>query len=343
LEDKGNDANKRPYAFFIVLISVFIAIVIVWSMYANVSLTNQQVTLIMLLAILGLSFSFDKLMLGKIFSIEKKIENVKGHQEELTEENNKMQEENLKFKQEMLSFTINSLNQISTQNNNTKQQISIANVLPAPNNSEFIDKYSSELSTQSEGQEGSESLGMDTSEETQQAKLNTTNNRLELNLNTRNQYSNLLRISERWAINAIAKKQGFSLDDINYQVKISFSDDMLSKGRDVLFDAFIDSGNLHYFIEVDHIPIRRSERIYSMISDVKKYSEINKVPAKMILVLVNSPNDITKRYDLDKERERIAARFQPAIENNLIMIETYEFDFENYLTTETEVAVTNEQ
>jgi hypothetical protein len=89
--------SKKSYAVFIVLISLFICAVIIWSLYTNNPLTSQHVILIMLLSIMGLSFSFDKLMLGKLFSIEKNIENVKDQQQELSEENSKIKQENIQF------------------------------------------------------------------------------------------------------------------------------------------------------------------------------------------------------------------------------------------------------
>lgn len=65
--------NKYLYPIFIVLISIFVGIILVWSLKSNIILTASHVTLILLIAILGLSFSFDKLMLGKLFSIEKNL------------------------------------------------------------------------------------------------------------------------------------------------------------------------------------------------------------------------------------------------------------------------------
>jgi hypothetical protein len=84
------------------------------------------------------------------------------------------------------------------------------------------------------------------------------------------------------------------------------------------------------------------ERIYGMISDVRKYSEINKIPAKLILILVNSPNERGMVTSLDRESERVAARLQPAIENNIITIETVKFDFESYKATMSESAAGKE-
>jgi hypothetical protein len=236
---------------------------------------------------------------------------------------------------------LNSLNQISNQNQNTNlnQPITVnatANVLPAENTDKSL------LESQIE-EDGSETNSRESiNESVQQAILNANGDKPILNDDASNM--NLIRTSEIYAINTVAKKLGFPLKNLSYQVKISFSEDTIFKGRNRGYDAFFDSGNMHYFIEVMHGSTRadRIERIYGMISDVKKYSEINKIPAKMILILVNNINERGRVTNLDRESEMLSARLQPAIENNIFTIETVKFDYESYKAAMSEAAVGKE-
>ncbi|KZE64072.1 hypothetical protein AWM68_13270 [Fictibacillus phosphorivorans] len=325
--------NKHLYAIFIVLISIFVGIILVWSLKSNIILTGSHVTLILLIAILGLSFSFDKLMLGKLFSIEKKLNEVESQNEDITEQQNEIQKENIKFKEEMFSLMFNSLNQVSNQKNNQSQ---VVNVLPSSTKEEYEDEVAelqNDEKTQDEGNDKSSqhTTGSEPTNESENKDVSKSHTIM------------LLRESEHYAIEYVASKMGLTPSEVVPQISMSFSDQLI-KGRKRRFDGFMDTPDFHYFFEVLHGPFRheRIDRIYNMVADIKGYSEINRIPTKLILILVNHPDEkFNKNADLEYAREKYISHITPAIENNLINIETCEIDYEKAIDTKhMEVAAT---
>lgn len=342
----GNSSkNNWFYIVFLVLITTFIGFIIVWTILNNLILSGEHVILIMLISLIGLSFSFDKLMIGKMFSIEKQIESVKEQQSELTEDNIKIQKENLQFKHDMITVMLNSLNQISNQSNMTKQSVTVANVLPS-NSKEDNESGEEEDSIHNvkEFEGDSEYKPNPTSTEggvEQSAILKGSSIPVGGIPST---YKDLRKYTEIDAINNIANSMGFTLKDISYQVKISFSDS-LSSGRNKTVDAFIDSGGIHFFFEVVYgsFRVEKLERIYNMLNDIKLYSEVNKIPAQLILILVNNPNDNFNRYEnLEEEKEKYIKRLRPAFDNKFISIHSIEYDYEEFKKNLVEASATKE-
>jgi hypothetical protein len=337
--------NKKLYSFFIALIIIFIAIILVWSILENIVLSNQHIILILLISLMGLSFSFDKLMLGRIFSIEKKIENVVTQQDELTEEN-------IKFRERMVDLTLNSINQLNsfTSKNNQSVILNTANVLPASQNENEESDISDESTVDKSISKGNENLEHEDvrshSAERERAVLKSGRNYIARRFNSPTDSINeLRRIAELNAITKIANKLGLPDHDISYDVKISFSDPLV-KGRKRVYDAFLDNGSSHYFFEVifGGFSFQKKDRVYSLLSDVKMYSEVNKIPAKLILILVNHPKAEFNRFDnLDKEKEKYLTELRPAIENNFILIEGLEFNYSEVTKSENEASASEEE
>jgi hypothetical protein len=335
--------SKKIYSVFIVIITIFIAIILVWSLRESIVLSNQHITLIFLISVMGLSFSFDKLMLGKIFSIEKKIENVESQQGELTEEN-------IKFREQMLSLTLNSINQLNNTSNNSQSVIvNNANVLPASSDEDEEESEISEDSTDDKTTINKDIEDLERRDEkskyAERAVLkNNRNNRTDRFRSSSNSLKELRKNAEINAITKIANKYGLPDDEISYEVRISFSDPLV-KSRKRVYDAFLDTGSSHYFFEVifGGFSLQKKERIYSLLSDVKMYSEVNKIPAKLILIIANHPRQELNRFDeLDKEKEKYLSELRPAIDNNFIIIESVEFNYNEIIKSEEEAAASDE-
>lgn len=226
----------------------------------------------------------------------------------------------------------NSLNQVSNQKNNQSQ---VVNVLPSSLKEEYEDEVTELQIDEKTQDDGSDQSHHTTSSEPLNESGNTDGSKIHTTM--------LLKDSEIFAINYVASNMGLSSSDIVPYISMSFSDHLI-KGRKRRFSGFLDTSNIHYFFEVLHGPFRREriDRIYNMVADIKGYSEINRIPTKLILILVNHPDEkFNKNADLEYAKEKYISHITPAIENNLISIETCEIDYEKEMDSKhVEVAAT---
>ncbi|MEN2467350.1 hypothetical protein [Ornithinibacillus sp. JPR2-1] len=302
----------------IILILIFISSIIIWSLYKNIVLSPEHVALIMLIAIIGLSFSFDKLSLGRIFSVEKKMKRVEEKQEELTEVNNRLSVEYSHFKQEMLTFMINSMNQISNQLSNQTVTINTAaNVVPASEkekeNDDEVMSYSSKESPTNTPEE-KENEAIPTFKQEHSKLIKGTSMDLEENI-------------ERQALKQVAHNLGLPLEDIAYHVRIDFPDQYTIEKRRI-YNAFLHVDGTHYFFKMMYSPFSMAnvDRIQNMLNDINLYTGRNHVRAKLILILVNCDKEkLQKEKDyLEKFQQRYMHYFQPALERGYLIIDTFE-------------------
>ncbi|MBS3679359.1 hypothetical protein KGF86_03925 [Ornithinibacillus massiliensis] len=300
----------------IILILIFISSIIIWSLYKNIVLSPEHVALIMLIALVGLSFSFDKLSLGRIFSVEKKMKRVEEKQEELTEVNNRLSVEYSHFKQEMLTFMVNSMNQISNQLSNQTVTINTAaNVVPASEKEkENDDEVMSYSSKESPTKTPEENEAIPTFKQEHSKLIKGTSTDLEENI-------------ERQALKQVAHNLGLPLEDIAYHVRIDIPDQHIIEKRRI-YNAFLHVDGMHYFFKMMYSPFSMAnvDRIQNMLNDINLYTGRNHVRAKLILILVNcNKEELQKEKDyLEKFQRRYMHYFQPALERGYLIIDTFE-------------------
>lgn len=314
--------KKQKISFhhlIIILILIFISSIIIWSLYENIALSPEHVALIMLIALIGLSFSFDKLSLGRIFSVEKKMKRVEEKQEELTEVNNRLSLEYSHFKQEMLTFMVNSMNQISNQLSNQTVTINTAaNVVPASEkeNDDEVMSYSSKDSPTNTPEENE---AIPTSKQETSKLVKGTSTDTEEN-------------TERQALKQVAHNLGLPLQDIAYHVRIDFPDQYTIEKRRI-YNAFLHVDGTHYFFKMMYAPFNMAnvDRIQNMLNDINLYTGRNHVRAKLILILVNCDKEElkTEKDYLEKFQQRYMQYFQPALERGYLIIDTFEVNNED--------------
>ncbi|MFS0673893.1 hypothetical protein [Ornithinibacillus sp. 179-J 7C1 HS] len=303
------------------LILLFISSIIIWSLYQNIILTPEHVVLILVIALIGLSFSFDKLSIGKIFSVEKKMKKVEEKQEELTEENHRLTIENSRFKQEMLTFMVNSMNQISNQLSNQTVTINTgANVVPA-SEGEVNDGPMDHPKNESPNHPLEDNEAIPTMKQESSKTV------------TGNTVSTTEENTVRKALKQTVKKLGLSLHEINYNVRIDFPDKYSMEKRKT-YDAFLNIGEAHYFFKVMYSPFNMAnvDRVQNMLNDLNLYMKRNDVRAKLVLILIDQDNDENQKMEgyLEKFERRYMSYFQPAIERGCLIIDGFEVDGDNF-------------
>jgi hypothetical protein len=96
-----------------------------------------------------------------------------------------------------------------------------------------------------------------------------------------------------------------------------------------IFDAYINTVDSEVFVEIRPSgfmsPMFR-DRLYVMLTKLHHYKTLKKANAYLALVLANSPEEVARH--VNNQRERLQREFEPAITSGLLRIHTIEFSQE---------------
>lgn len=261
-------------------------------------ITAGIITLILIVVILALSESFNKLSLGKILSLSREIEQKK-------EENSAVKTENKELRQELFKIVSNvQQSQINnTFNTPPEAWLKLLGVVKAETGRE--DDSESEEPAQLEVQSP---VVENHSQEQVEARARSRLRRYAVDAGLK-KFVSKLPVSEFTFVESVEFSSAFhAIDPI--------------MDRRVVFDGYLKQDDSEVFVEARHKDMNTPvffDRLYIMLSKINLYREAKNTKAQLMLLLVQ-----TEWYESEDRRnihDRFLEYFQPAIKNGLLRIE----------------------
>lgn len=315
-QSKKHKNSKMKYILmsYIGILTVMILI----SFFKNTQPFNFNtglITVMLIVTLLVMSESFDKLSLGKLISLSREVEK---KDNEIKDTKN----ENKELRDKIVSLVGMVSNQ--HQSNNTILGFS----------SELLKNVGVVQSTEpKQEEENGESLENENESKTTDVPPPPLSEAS--NLITRPPYRKI----EKEALTRFIMDQHIPAIDLVREVEFSaaFSDlDPIGASK-VIFDAYFKTSNKEYFIEVliqlttSPSPMFRY-KLYTLLAKLFFYRQAKNSSVELILVVANLPDSYKQRTRIGGW-ESFLQYFQPAIANGLLRVETIDFsedDMENF-------------
>lgn len=289
-----NKKSNRFSRIIIVLLIAFIAAIVIISFVwgsSKFSLTNEIITLILVLVVLALSEVFDNFSIANLITVQKE-------KKEKENEINKVSAENKELRAQLTTIISNS---ITNRNMN-------------------IFGFSKDDLVQVAGVEQAESEDVEEKKEEEfSAASKSSKDDFALRRKMRPEIENLV-------LNYFCREKKISALSIVKEVK--FSNEFIGidpiMDRNIIFDAYYKSIQEEFFIEIKiELSSMFFYNLYYYLSKVLYYRKANQLQAKVILLLPILPESYWQgRIYRGKERmiRSVQETFAPAIKNNLLEI-----------------------
>lgn len=315
LKDNKKDGNNDTFFVRIVtsVLMIFIASLIIINFFftePRFVITKEILFCFLFLVLLCLYDKFDNFTIGKLFSMKKEVKKVNLENERLKDENFKL-----------ISNFINFSNNHNNQSNVFNMMASDGQSVTAP--SEVVSTLDS-----IDGGNNDKINDNDIDKE----KNNKQDMKPGLNI------SKYFRLSEKVLIDQYVEKNNIQ-GKLEYQLRVfnneSFNDIIK---KDIRFDAYINTENENIFIETSVVDaFMFSDRLYSLLTFVKKYEEITKIKSKLVFLVPNYDREFIDFYSKTKQRSNINDRikrslrclkekYSPAINNKLLEVEVIDIN-----------------
>ena len=284
MDNKNGDWFVRV---LIVVLSFLIGAMIFYNFFITApvgEISNGLIALLILLILLILSEAFDNTALGKILSLNRKIEEKRIEVSDLKSE-----------KQNLLNMLVKNISfqsqSVGISGHDLKEILTVIKADP-----ERIEQETKEKEANIEDEQ-----------------LYTIQKPKRINF----------RKVERHVLNSFIetnKLQGFLFyEQVTFSKNYATVDPISTLTP--IFDGYIETENTEIFIEVklQHVVISFREQLYSRLSALYHYREAKKVKAYLQLILVELPED-EKMGKIRNTEERFRDIFEPAIEKKLLKI-----------------------
>lgn len=284
MDNKNGDWFVRV---LIVVLSFLIGAMIFYNFFITApvgEISNGLIALLILLILLILSEAFDNIALGKILSLNRKIEEKRIEVSDLKSE-----------KQNLLNMLVKNISfqsqSVGISGHDLKEILTVIKADP-----ERIEQETKEKEANIEDEQ-----------------LYTIQKPKRINF----------RKVERHVLNSFIetnKLQGFLFyEQVTFSKNYATVDPISTLTP--IFDGYIETENTEIFIEVklQRVVISFREQLYSRLSALYHYREAKKVKAYLQLILVELPED-EKMGKIRNTEERFRDIFEPAIEKKLLKI-----------------------
>ena len=284
MDNKNGDWFVRV---LIVVLSFLIGAIIFYNFFITApvgEISNGLIALLILLILLILSEAFDNIALGKILSLNRKIEEKRIEVSDLKSE-----------KQNLLNMLVKNISfqsqSVGISGHDLKEILTVIKADP-----ERIEQETKEKEANIEDEQ-----------------LYTIQKPKRINF----------RKVERHVLNSFIetnKLQGFLFyEQVTFSKNYATVDPISTLTP--IFDGYIETENTEIFIEVklQRVVISFREQLYSRLSALYHYREAKKVKAYLQLILVELPED-EKMGKIRNTEERFRDIFEPAIEKKLLKI-----------------------
>ena len=284
MDNKNGDWFVRV---LIVVLSFLIGAMIFYNFFITApvgEISNGFIALLILLILLILSEAFDNIALGKILSLNRKIEEKRIEVSDLKSE-----------KQNLLNMLVKNISfqsqSVGISGHDLKEILTVIKADP-----ERIEQETKEKEANIEDEQ-----------------LYTIQKPKRINF----------RKVERHVLNSFIetnKLQGFLFyEQVTFSKNYATVDPISTLTP--IFDGYIETENTEIFIEVklQHVVISFREQLYSRLSALYHYREAKKVKAYLQLILVELPED-EKMGKIRNTEERFRDIFEPATEKKLLKI-----------------------
>lgn len=291
MENKSNKYNR----IIATILMIFIALIIILNFLLyekQFKITNEIIVCLLLLVILCLADSFDNFSIPKIISLSKNVKEIK-------EDNDKLKEINLKLMEQMIN--------IKNTNNQIMYMPGTINTVGSSNIEDIVTKQNEEPETISN------------------------DNNTEVSLSEQRK-SQIERYKYRRNLDVILLKKAIMDDkekfEIQYDVKVTnnkFTEENMMR-NETRFDALKSNNEKSVFYEVKIGPMFMDfdYQLHYKLKMVEIYGKINSTDSKLVLIIPNIDNELEKIIGNNQRfahfRERIAYRFEPAINKGLLEI-----------------------
>lgn len=284
------------------------------------TITTEIIFCFLILTLLCLYDKFDNFTIGKLFSMKKEVKKT-------NLENQRLKDEHFKL--------VNSLVSINSNNNQSHVYNMMASAWPDGHTSVDTAGNSEEIDVSNVAEAG-DAINPVSAVDRENEEKTMADGRCESDEKTakgRLTLTKYFRISEKLLIDQYVKNNNIQ-GKLEYQLRVFNNenfDDIVK--RDIRFDAYINTGDENIFIETSAIePFIFSDKLYSMLTFVKKYEEITKVKSKLVFLLPNYDKefedfyfDVRRRANIDERIKRrvkdIKEKYSPAIYNKLLEVE----------------------
>lgn len=308
------DENNIKANWFVRVLIIFFTIALAVMVGFNFALseplyqiTNGAIIVILIITVLVLAESFNNLSIGKILSLNKEVQQKKEQNKELSQENHQLRENLVQL----------------TSNYNQQSQVNATIQGLTPETWQAMIGVTSASKEESETEENAQlntkSLSIDSSDKSRTIP-----------------YYRISREIEMESLSKYATNHKLQREDIAREVQFT----PLFQGldpiaeRNVIFDGYMKSPLGEQFFEV--VPKRslsilgnmRWDKIYIMLSKILNYSKAKKVPAELVLIIADYPEDESDRPQRRDDFPRFLETFHPSINSGLLRIEIVEFSQE---------------
>ena len=300
---------KKPVGVLSVL---FVAMIIASYFFGcqKFTITKYTIVLAAILVVLVLSESFSEIGVGSLLSLKRRSGELKEDLAAAREETSELRSQ--------LSMIVSS---VSNKNINYISQ-SMKDSILQKNFDEDVNEEGS-ASTQPNGERGFPADSTCQVESTAilpkaEQDQNSTHNTI-CGASTRN----IRKLSEQYALQKFAEMLGLSPFSVIQGVKLSrdldLDDPIMSAG--ISFDAYVKTDSIEYFIDVQHTnPFFYRYKLYTMISQIKLYGEFNHKKTKLVLLVVELPEEYRNGHAPSSIAEQINKDFFPAILSQILEV-----------------------
>ena len=309
MEQGVNKKDGRVWPVIpVILVSLGLVAAIVWSIISGQNFSNQQLSLIFLLALVGLSLNFDKLAFGSLFSVERQVQALKAKQEELGEKHTELLEDNIKFRQDMVGFVARMAQNQSQAGHNT---VNLGLPLVTPASQAELKAKAQEGSGEPESPEHEIRYRVE-SRGTPKPRPEEVPELLEVGEPSSRDFGAV----EVAAICNSAQGLGIQVRDIVFDVRIDNAAGRVIARTPCIFDGYAKGRDGHYFFEVraaEGMPLVMVDPVFRRVSEIQALEQGMEGRVKLILILVKGHFRAHKLFTPEDTYRRLITEFGPAM------------------------------
>ena len=277
------------------------------------SISTGIITILLIVTVLILSESFDNLSIGKILSLSKEVKK-KEQEIQLTKH------ENSQLRSSLLQLTTtvcqHQAQSNTTINGVTPEFLQMLGVVKAKGPRDEVEIEEEILKKKAKSEDIS----------TPNGKTETDSNQKEVSISP---YV-IREFAEKKAFDKYLSEKQIPELEVLREVEIASALQGIDPigERKVIFDGYLKTPNKEIFFDVrsDTANMMLIDRIYVQLAKVFFYRQAKKVQAELVLIFVRLPEDESGRLNRPNNINRFMEIFQPAIANDLLRVETIEFD-----------------
>lgn len=298
-----NRTEWKTVVLFILLCVLVIADFIAPN--STFSFSPEILVALSLITLILLSKSFDKLAIGKLFVIEGNLRREEKRREQAETRNDEL----------IKNFVAFSTN-LNLANSNRMD----VNLLPP----DLMKRFGVTPAADAEIEESERSLRQDekqsgtTAEPTHSPEFENWRE-----LSEKIPY----RVLEHFAISKALKERRIEADQVLRNVRFTSAFESLDPimERSVVFDGYYSNLEREIFFHSSRSSIRMpfsDDRLYVMLSKIYFYRRAKNTDSKLVYVVYELPEKYTSQTSYFRSKDRALEQFRPAVDNNLLEIET---------------------